>query len=646
MSRTAGTLAEEIETLFAVADARERRGELDAAAKALRTIINTYGDHEYPISDVAATEHLKIVAAAESVIDRYSKFLSDSLYARELTNSLTLMKRGLPLYLSTVSPLPKSLTLRAGELAAIRLRNLKQQSDSFAEMYARLAEGELADRPDNELLKLLGEFPGTDSAQKALDHLILQAMKTDNAQSRQQVWQLADVARVSGLSITDELRDQIHPIHTVSVEPSIKLPQESRDVEFGEQETAARLVMERRGDRTIAPQLMFVATRVRKRLDNKFTVAARDLNSGKAVWQTEELRLKGKGQEPGFFSAFVYGDVVLVRGLYDVLALSLKDGSLRWRYRVPFDFEIRSATLSGDLLLLFGKIESIALYVPTDTETGEVAGQAQESGDLYIPPYMDNERVISVRKLPFNVTVRYRATGRLIGRLELPDLSMLQDHPLLEDGPDSLPTARHGNRLVLTDGWYYILIDTNQLEILWKRLIDNNDSTSVPSLRFALGPNHVSVLKEDYDQKAIHMLSAETDELLWSTDPKNSQSPRPMHSMSILEDQIYGIEPHPGQAFYFTARNCSTGALVFRTEVTGYQARPQVTLLPEHYGNHLVARTTDRQDFELKSFNMTSGAVEHTLQMKGVGPYDVHGRVSATVQNGRLVMLSKDSLRQ
>ena len=646
MSRTAGTLAEEIETLFAVADAYERRGDLPSAAKAYRTIINTYGDHEYAISDVAAAESRKVLIAAESVLERYSEFFSKSLFNQEVTNSLTLSRRGLPLYLSTVSPLPKTLTLRAGELAAMRLRRLKRAFSEFAQTLEEQASNELADKPDAELIELLGEFPGTSAAQKTFDRLIRQAVEAHNPGGRLQKWRLADTSRVSGLTIDDELQQQINATTAAYLEPPVALPQQPREKDFHEEETAARLVLERRGDRSVQPQLMFIGTRMRKRLDNKFVLAARDLNTGKSEWQTEELRLKGKGQEPGFFSAFVYGDLVLVHGLYDVLAMSLADGKLRWRYRVPFDFEIRNAVLSGDLLILSGKIESIALYVPTDVATGEVAWQAQELGDLYIQPYMHGDRLISVRKLPFNLTVRYRATGRLIGRFDLPDLSMLQDHPLLENGPAELPTARYKQLLVVSDGWYYILIDTDRLEVVWKRLIDNNDATRTPPLRFALGEKHLAVLKEDYDQKAIHMLSATTGELLWSTDPKDSRSPRPMHSMFIIEDRIYGIEPHPGQAFYLTARECLNGKLVFRTEVTGYQAKPQVRLLPETYGNQLVARTADRQDFELKSFDATNGKLTHTLKMKGVGPYDVHGRVSATVQNGRLVMLSKDKLSQ
>jgi hypothetical protein len=59
-----------------------------------------------------------------------------------------------------------------------------------------------------------------------------------------------------------------------------------------------------------------------------------------------------------------------------------------------------------------------------------------------------------------------------------------------------------------------------------------------------------------------------------------------------------------------------------------------------------VIRTADRQDFELKAFSIADGALTGTLKMKGVGPFDIHGRISTTVQNGRLVMLSKDRLRQ
>ena len=129
---------------------------------------------------------------------------------------------------------------------------------------------------------------------------------------------------------------------------------------------------------------------------------------------------------------------------------------------MPFDFEIKETVLSGDLLLLAGKTETVALYVPTENPMGEVAWQVAEMGDLYMAPYLRGERLVSVRKMPFRVTVRYRATGQLISRLELPDLSLLEEHPLLEKGPPALPAAHSANLLAVTDGRYYLMVDTDR----------------------------------------------------------------------------------------------------------------------------------------------------------------------------------------
>ncbi len=65
MSRTASTLAEEMETLFAVAESQERRGDLNAAAKTLRSIIVTHGEREYPASrPLALADGTEVVEAS------------------------------------------------------------------------------------------------------------------------------------------------------------------------------------------------------------------------------------------------------------------------------------------------------------------------------------------------------------------------------------------------------------------------------------------------------------------------------------------------------------------------------------------------------------------------------------------------------
>lgn len=655
MSRTAGTLAQEIETLFAVADAFERRRDYEAAAKALRAIIATYGHHEYPLAPISVSDSPRVVAAARDVMHSYGEFVENSFFGAELSRSLKLLEQGFPLYFSTVSPLPKTLTVRAGELAAMKLMRLQAGSAEFAMGAQSAAAGALKDRPLEELLAELPQHPLTKGAQVAVDALWKQTTQRDpGPQVRQLAWQLADIARVTGLELP--LENAPAPLPD---EPPIQTPQTTREHDFADEEEIARLVLPRRGQRSVSPELLFVAARVRKRLDNKFTVTAMNLTDGSIAWQTEELRLRGKGQEPGFYTATVFGDVVVVHGLYDVLALQLSDGAVRWHHHVPFDFEIRDSVLSGDMLLLSGNTETLALYVPTDNPLGEVAWQVSELGDPYIPIYVHNERVVSIRKMPFNVTVRYRLTGRMIGRLDLPDLALHAQHPLLENGSSALPAAHVDNLLVVTDSWYYVMLDINQIgalpatdakaegshsPILWKRLIDNNDVTRQPAMRFALSPKYFAVLKEDYDMDALYMLSTESGGVLWKYDPKDSRTPRPMDSLLIAGETIYGIEPHAGQGFYVTAYDCASGKNIFRQETADYQAKPEVNLLGNIVGGQLVVTVADRQDFELRTFDAQSGEAQNMVQTKGVGPFNVHGRMSATVQHGRLILLSKDKL--
>ncbi len=644
MARTAGTLADEVETLFALSEAYERRGDPAAAARCLRSIISTYGHHEYPVSAAAVSDPEGSLAAARSVLDQARRYAANPFYGEAFGRGLLLTGKGLPVYLSAVSPLPKDLTVRAGELAASRLMRLLKSSPEFAATLEKVAARELLDRTPEEQLYRLREFPGGATSQRVLAGLFDQATRDQTAAARRQLWRLADAARVSGLTVPESVRPRVSAPPRTPHFKSIALPAKDRPVSLAGAEGINWLVLERRGRRERLPHLLFLGGRVRKRLDNKFVLDAFDLSTGELVWKQENIRLKGRGQEPGFFQAFVYDDILVVHGLYDVLALDAKTGRWRWRYRAPFDFEIKNAVMSGGLLILAGKTETLALYVPTDSPAGEVAWQVKEMGDLYIPPYFHQNRLVSVRKMPFNVTVRYRATGKLIGRLDLPDLSLFEKHPLLEKGPEALPVAVDGRRLVVSDGWYYIMVDVEEMSILWKRLIDQNDLSREPAMRFALNGDYLAVLKEDYDQKAIYMLSSKTGRVLWHTDPKDGKSPQPIHSMLIHGDTIYGIGVHPGQRFYFVARDCKTGALKFSRGVKGYDARPSVSLLPRLYGGHAVVTVQDRQVFELRGFDAKTGEPVHMIRKKGVGPLGVHGRASVTVQNGRLVMLSKDKL--
>ncbi len=646
MSRTAGTLEEEIESLFALAEAYGRKGNQESAANNLRKIVRRYGHVEYPVAPSTITRSQQILDTSAQVMDTNSKLVKGLLYGPAMTRSVNLLKRGLPLYLSTVSPLPKTLHVRAGDLAASKLRKICQGDEAFAKATEALAARNFSGKTPEEQRHRLVEFPGCKSSQRTLNELFKQADAEKTERGRKKLWQLADIARSSHLTVPAEVKAKVNAPASAPKPIALVQPVKSREHTLEGGEGTAWLVLERRGNRTSHPDLMFLGGRVKKRLDNKFILNCMELSTGKTKWSTgSTVRLRGLGQEPGFFEAFVHGDLVVVHGQYDALAFNIADGKMKWRYRVPFNFEIKHAEMSGEVLVLSGKSETVALYVPTANENGEVMWQEKEDGDLYIAPYFYGDRWVSVRKLPFNVTVRYRTTGKLIGRLALPDLTLHDVHPLLDKGPEAVPTAHEGKLLMLTDEWYYIALDITTLTTSWKRLIDQNDVTRRPAMRFALGGDYFVVIKEDYDQKTIYMLSSKTGEVLWNTDIKVASSPRPTFSNFILDGKLYGLEPHPGQGFYVSCRDAKTGKKIYRQEVKGYQSKPVASLTPHPFGSSLVVWVQDRQEFELRVFDFKTGKASDTVHEKGVGSFGVHGRVSATIQNGRLVLVSKDKMK-
>ncbi len=654
MRRTATTVAREIESLFAITEAAERKGDWAASARGLHSIIRAYGQRGYPIPSAAAAYSKQILSTAHKVLDNGEAFVKGSMYESQLSRSLKLIKQGMPLYVSSVTPLHKNLTVRAGDLATARLINLQQRSPEFAKAFADQAVEKLEGKDLEEQLHRLWEFPATPSSQKILDSLFASAAKEQDAESRRRLWRLSDVARVCNLSVAKKYQALVHATPLTPTYKAVAGDWKPNEYDLKDEQGTAWLVMERQGNTNLDPQRLFLAGRIKKRLDNRFILRCMDLRSGKVLWEgqeqrgkrwSRELRLKDRGQEAGFFKAFVHRELVMVHGLYDVLAFNLSDGKLRWRYRVPFNFEIKNAVMSNDLLILAGETETVALYTPTDQSNGEVAWQAKEEGGIYIPPYFHGDRLVSVRKLPFNVTVRYRATGRMVGRLELPDLSLNADHPLLEEGPKAMPAAHDQHLLVVTDSWYYIALDINTLSVLWKRLIDQNDVTREPMIRFTLKGNYLAVLKEDYIDKAMYLLSSQTGDILWKTDPKNSKSPQPLHSVLIEGERLYGIGVHPGQSFYVVGHDCKTGAYLFKHEQKGYFEQPEVELKPHLYGNQLIVRVRDRQDFEINVFDTSKkGNRIHVLQSKGAQPFGVHGRVSEAVQDGRPILFGEYTL--
>ena len=70
-----------------------------------------------------------------------------------------------------------------------------------------------------------------------------------------------------------------------------------------------------------------------------------------------------------------------------------------------------------------------------------------------------------------------------------------------------------------------------------------------------------------------------------------------------------------------------------------------MALLDQIFGGQcLVTQIEQGRDFEMNVFDAKTGEKKHSVKEKGDGPFDAHGRVSASVQHGRVVLLSKDKL--
>jgi outer membrane protein assembly factor BamB len=663
MSRTVTTLADEVETLFAVAQAYERRGDSANAARQLQSVANIYGQYEYPVPEIQPLSGESLSGELNRMLSLSRERAGNPMFGSILQEGVDLLKGTFPVYRSAVSPLPRTLSVRAGELSAGGLIELQKKSPDFTKEFEKMAKTAIGDKPAAEQVARLWEFPGTRAAQSVVETLLGEADKrlrdpasglAEQAAWRRQMWALADTARICGLFLPDAFHAKLLAPPAAAPNVSLALPMENRTQDLEEARGTAWLVLERKGERTIQPDLLFLGGRVKKKFDNKFVLTCLNMTSGEVVWKAQEkrgdawfdeIRLQGKGDEPGFFEAFVHENAVIVHGMYDVLAFDLRDGKLAWRYEVPFAFEIKHAVKSGDLLILAGQAETVALVLPTKDPRGEVAWQEKEEGDLYIEPYFHGDRLVSLRKSPSNLTVRYRSTGKLVGRLALPDLLLEDSHPLIENGPREMPAARGGRLLAVSDGWYTIMLDVEKMAVLWKRLIDANDVTKLPPMRFALAGDYLAVVKQDYDVKTIYMLSSRTGDILWRTDPKVPGSPQPIHSMVLRDDKLYGLLPHPGQSFYFAGLDCKTGKNLFGpNEQKGYGGKPEVQLLPDLQGDQAVVLIKDRQDYEVKAFALKDGKLMHTLKAKSTGDFGEHGRVSATAQNGKLVLLGKNEL--
>jgi len=615
------------------------------AANCLRNLIEIYGEHEFPISDIAkksAFEKARMVEltkTAQKIFDD-SKKVSNPIYHTSLIDAISLNQKSFELYSSAVSPLPKDLSLRTGDLAINKLRTMLSNSGNFKDEYANYAKAELKGDDINQLIYHIWKFPGTVVGQSNFNKLFSLSKKLPDEDKRLLHLKLKHIGNVCNFKLPVENESFFNVPEYNHYKPA--------SGNFGDKEyevtkfkDGIMMLMERSGNRSIKPNYMFLSIRLPKRVGNKFSIVCFDLSSGKETWRINEFRLKGLGKEPGFYKAFVHDDIVVVHGVSDVLGFELNTGKQVWHYKSPDSFEVQRALISGNLFFICSTNETIALQIKTKSPVGEVAWQQKEDGQIYQTPYFVGEKFITIRKYPFNITSRFRTTGSLVSRMAIPDLMLMTDHPFVKTAAKKLSLATHKNLLVVTDGYYILVYDVNNMRMLWKTLILSKDWSNETSIRFVLNDQFLVLSKMDYDQKIMYCYDVKTGKKIWNTDYKNSKTPRPLYSFSLDGTTLYGVEEYSGQGFYVTAYECTKGKRLFKKLYKDYSEKPKLVMDSQVYGDQFVIKIQDRKNFELLIINKKTGVSFKSVKSKGDGPIGAPGRVSMTVQNGHPVLFSK-----
>ncbi|KKK99677.1 hypothetical protein LCGC14_2630340, partial [marine sediment metagenome] len=291
---------------------KDAAGDLADAARCLQSIVRHYARRPHRAPALARHAPEAIARAASDALDAAASKVHKKFFTEPTARGIDLLRASLALYLSTVSPLPRTVTLEAGPLATGRLLDLTRRQGDYARTFRQQARAALAGAAPEERAMLVHQFPGTPAAQEALAGLFAEAAKATGLARRRMFWRLGETADLTAARVPDEHRAETHLAARPHAPKPLVTPMKDRAVDFADPAGGLRRVLPRQGDLETRPELVFVSGRAKKRLDNKFEVACVDARTGRKLWTSANIRLKGRGMEPGFTEAFVRGPLVVV----------------------------------------------------------------------------------------------------------------------------------------------------------------------------------------------------------------------------------------------------------------------------------------------------------------------------------------------
>jgi outer membrane protein assembly factor BamB len=647
MALACTTSDDEIHTILALAEIAEKKGNWNDATAGLTGAIKHHGAVKIGLPAVLAGDTAALRARGMAVLGNLEGKSPRNYYSKEFDLAVKVAEGTLDNYFSILSPLEPEMQVETGQFAGRWLQRLLAKApEAFRRKYEASAEEVLrSETEEATILRLLGEYPNTAAAQKALDRLLEQTSKLPEPSRRIALWRLNDAGRTNGLQVPPAVQEacniRVPETPPVPLVPSYRQAAISLDYDVN-----TLVLLLQPGDGSAAKEnLAFLGLRSKRINANKFGLACWDLAANKKRWEVGDIRLKDKGEEEGFTKWFLHNGDVVVHGWYDVLAFAAADGKLRWRFQVPYGFRILDAALAEDVLVLTDNTRTIAVHLGN----GQLIWEANETGGAYSPPYLRDNLLVTVRRNPAGVAFRDLGTGRLLTLLPLPGLSEATRNPAVSWDEPGVPLATTRDALLLTDGWDYIAVDLPSRRIRWQKRIANLDrgaaqsGTESAAFRFWVNETALVVLKPSYDSVGLEAIGLADGALRWQLN--EAKMPGVLHNLVLTSDTVVGLY-HPKEeasALQLLAYRLDDGKQLFKQVQRGF-TKPQTWLPGPIRGDYLIVHVSDEQKRNLLVVEARSGKVIHQVEVKGFGQWGQYGQVSYSVQGAYLVVLSDKEL--
>jgi hypothetical protein len=447
-----------------------------------------------------------------------------------------------------------------------------------------------------------------------------------------------------------------------------------------------RLALPQRGAPTEETAgLLFVGGRKKRAFGNRYNLLCWDMKADKKLWETPGILLHKKegseassshAYEVGFEEVFIWNDLAIVHGQYDVIAVNRLPGQelyeqegsrhgkkkTRWHFRVPLGFVIRKVDMCGEVIVLCGRGSTMAL----SAVNGQIVWDAREAGEFYAGPFFHEDIAFTVRKSPSEVSFRRTGSGRLLRRLSLPGLTTNRQHPLFAgegsegnvaaaEAAEAHPVASADGLLVVNDGLTYYLVDVEKQEIRWSRGATKLDTSRDAAYRMWIDDGRIFVLKPYYAVLENAVLDAATGDMIWrrreggkkqdatvkkfekergsEEDPgAKAATGLVLGSMEFVDGIAYGVKYEMGATTVtLVGMDPKSGNEVMKIREKGYE-EPEAYVEPSWSKGCVNVRIQDGNKFEVWQVDVKAKKLVQKTRLEGYGRLGEYGDASAVWQ--------------